>query len=194
MKKIPTLILLALVVTSCHSDNESAQRILKLEEIVATMSLRIDSLMIAVDSLKLQSMRNENTAVARSKSTVESSTLTPPLFINQTVDQIKKYWETRISVQYFDEGTFTGSDKKYFDIMYGNIGTPEFTSSFDESGLCESHATKIAFSDISVVQAKLRNAGYSYSDAARVWTNARQQITWSILPEGKFYVLRCERK
>ncbi len=183
---------------SCQSSRETDDKISKLERQIASVNSQIDSLRRGVDSLKAQLHTNKDSNkkfVSNLITALETPTLTIPVFINQRMDQIKKYWETRVSVQYFDEGTFTGSDKKFFSIMYGDIGTPEFSASFDSRGLCESHSTKLDYSDISVMQAKLRNAGFTYASGCNCWTKSGQNMSWSIVESfGQHYTLECTRK
>ena len=79
--------------------------------------------------------------------------------------------------------------------MVGNVGAPEFSATFDNKELCKSHATKIDYSDISVMQARLKNAGYTYNENCKCWTLAGQNHTWTITgPFEKNYEIECKRK
>jgi|ADGO01.1.fsa_nt_gi hypothetical protein len=95
-------------------------------------------------------------------------------FIGQTKKQVREFWELHISINYFHEGTYDNGEA-YFDIMAGNIGAPTFSATFDkETGKCYKHDQEISFDDISVMQARLKKAGFTYQKDR--WVNPQKII------------------
>jgi hypothetical protein len=110
------------------------------------------------------------------------------IFIGQTKAQVIDYWSTRVSSLYFNE-----YGESVFIIMKGK-SDPEFEAEFDEKGKCFSHYSKITFSEISIMSARLKKAGFIYNSKTESYNNATKKISAKITQIGisDFYILEFE--
>jgi hypothetical protein len=197
MKYNIVLLFFAMIFYSCNNEEQinTLKELQRLKESKFTQKLdsieEINSkLNIKIDSLE-NSIKEERIKKKPKKSNQTSSNLEIPFFIGKTMKQVKDFWSTRISIQFFSEGTYDNSEIQYFDIMVSNIGTPLFNAHF-ENGKCYEHSTEIGFSDISVMQAKLMKGGYTYSNSCECWTITNSNHYWKIKDiTGDNFLLYC---
>lgn len=113
-------------------------------------------------------------------------------FIGKSKDQVRDFWETKVSVQYMDEGKYDDTGEEYFDIMAGNVGQPIFSATFS-GGKCTEHSTKIDAPDISVYQARLKKQGFSYDKVKDHWKKSGAGYVWKIDQDAGGYSLVCTK-
>lgn len=183
-KKIFTLLIFAIIVSCNNQDKQVNSRLDKIESEMKSQ----------IDSLKNQLQEKQSQIDSLSKSEKEnSSSLDIPFFIGKTKQEIRDFWSTRVSVEYFHEGIWDDTKQEYFTIMRGDFGVADFAATF-KKGLCIEHSTKIFWKDISIIQAKLKKAGYNYENSCKCWTLPNGNHTWTISPNGTEYSLKCLQK
>jgi len=174
-----------IILASCNNqDKQILSRIDKMEK----------ELKSEIDSLKneLQTKQNQIDSLLNLTKSKQSN-LNIPLFIGKSKDFVKEFWSSRVSVEYFKEGIYDDTRNEFFSIMTKSIGMPLFAATF-KNGKCIEHTTKINYSDISIMQTRLKNGGYKY-DGNKKWTYDSANHYWFIdNPYGSEYFLKCKLK
>jgi len=175
MKKI--IIALSVILVSCNNNEK-----------LISLQKQIDSLKIEIKNIKQITSSSLKQTESNPKSEIT-------VFIGKPMKYIKDFWATKITTEYFHEGVYTASHQKYFCIMTGDAGKPSFNASFSNDGLCVDHMTKIQFSDISVMKARLKNSGYVYDKTNDCWNLQGANYSWTITgPFGEDYEFTCTKK
>jgi TonB family protein len=94
------------------------------------------------------------------------------IFIGQSRTKIIDYWSTKISNEYFK----TWDEDGAFTIMYDDSFTPNFIAYFDKNNICISHTTLIKENNISIVNAKIKKAGFIYDEKLKIWKNEKRKL------------------
>lgn len=111
-------------------------------------------------------------------------------FIGKDKEYIRNFWADKVSSDYFSEGRWNGDGDEFFNIMVADAGTPDFSASF-KNGLCYEHTYKLPRRDISIVEARLKNAGYE--KFKNRWTKKGLNDGWTIKPDVEYdeYLIEC---
>jgi hypothetical protein len=114
-------------------------------------------------------------------------------FIGQTKTQVKEYWKTEVSTNYFAEGVSSDTERPYFMIC-SECGSgsyvsfnPEFDSSYDpKTGKCVKNSFAIPSEKISVYAARFKKMGFvnDTRKGAMGWTDKKRGEFWTI--EGNY--------
>lgn len=121
------------------------------------------------------------------------------IFIDQTKEQIKKFWSTKVSSNYFSDGVCEDdSSLNYFSIEMN--GCNLFKSIFINNK-CISHSISINTDDVSVMIARLKENGYTYNEELIGYSDINKIYIWtftSITSMGSFgwrneTILECQK-
>jgi hypothetical protein len=116
-------------------------------------------------------------------------------FIGKNKEYIRNFWADKISSDFFSEGRWNGDGDEFFIIMVADAGTPDFSATF-KNGLCYEHTYKLPRRDVSIVEARLKNAGYVYNESENSWNKKGLNDYWTIKPDVEYdeYLIECKRK
>ncbi len=115
------------------------------------------------------------------------------LFIGKTKQQVIDYWSTRVSDDYFQEGKWDDTNEEYFSIMKGNIGNPDFSATFDAKGRCNTHSMLVSDSNLSIMRARLKKMGYTYSEKIGGYIDVKKRYIWIFEPVMAGTYLTCRK-
>ena len=101
-------------------------------------------------------------------------------FIGQTKAQIKDYWSTRVSEDYFKEGKWDNTQEEYFMIQK-SVGLSDFDATFDVNGKCKYHSMLIKLRDVSVMKARLGKMEYNYNEKLDGYLDAKKKYIWKFI-------------
>ena len=193
MNNFRKLILIIAVGSIISCKNQDKEVISRIEKIETEMKSQIDSLKFQLKQKQTQ-IDSLSNSVKKTKTTENFSELEIPFFIGKSKKFIRDFWSTKISIEYFDEGIYDDTKEEYFSIMVGSVGMPEFAASF-KNGICNEHSTKIYRKDISIMQARLMQAGYKYDESCKCWKLPLVNHIWTINgPYGYDYNIKCTKK
>lgn len=145
-----------------------------------------------IDSLKKQVLENQQQIKNILLLIKNISALDIPFFIDMTRDEVREFWSTKVSIVYFHEGKYDDTNQDFFNINFGRSGIPNFSATFT-NGKCNFHTSRINFEDISIMQAKLKKAGYNLYKDESVWKLPGGDHQWSIRQSGNFYFIDCKK-
>lgn len=114
------------------------------------------------------------------------------VFINKTKAQIKDYYSTRVSSDYFVEGIMENTKEPYFGISKDGMFF-EFEAEFDKSGKCYTHQTKITEEEISIMHARVSKMGYRQNPKTLIYYNAANTISIKFTLNGANIVMEYNR-
>lgn len=91
-------------------------------------------------------------------------------FVGQTKAQVKDYWSTRVSSDYYDEGTYNDHPDTDFFLICKECGSgsymtmnADFSADFINN-ICISNSYAIKSKDLSVYIARINKAGFKWNE------------------------------
>lgn len=179
MKNIAVLVVGILIFWSCNSKtgNDQASKIDSLANVILIQQKKIEQL----DSITKKAVLDKKSA---------AEILDIPMFIGKSISQVRDYWSVRVSSDYFSEGIYDDTREKYFSISEVSAGAPLFSASF-KGGKCREHQTMLSDNEYSVMIAKLKQAGYIFSDKKDAWIKEGIAHKWRFERYGYNNFLKC---
>jgi hypothetical protein len=117
---------------------------------------------------------------------ISLTTFAQKSFVGLTKDKVKDYWSTRISSEYYDEGTYTDHPDTEFFLICQKCGSgsymtmnADFSADF-KNNICISNSYGIKSQDLSVYIARINKAGYKWNEEKQGWIDAAHKQLWKI--------------